>query len=179
LPDEGNPAAVPIDCLKQRAHEGTVEWLGHVVDMPQLLASASIVVLPSYREGLPKTLIEAAACARPLVAADVPGCRHVVHHEVTGLLVPARDSVSLARAIARLQDDPVLARRLGEAARTMACSEFEERTIIARTLAVYDELVRTPVPATLGRQLASGNRALREVSCSAEAPSLAVKERQG
>jgi glycosyltransferase involved in cell wall biosynthesis len=109
--------------------------------MPKLLAAADIVVLPSYREGLPKTLIEAASCAKPLITTDVPGCREVVTHGVDGLLVPIRDARALARAIARLQDDPLLARRLGLAAREKVLAEFDEAIVIARTLAVYAEVM--------------------------------------
>ena len=104
--------------------------------MPTLLADAGIVVLPSYREGLPKSLIEAAACARPLITTDAPGCREVVTHGVNGLFVPVRNAEALARTIAMLQDDPELARRLGEAARKKALAEFDERVVIARALAV-------------------------------------------
>ena len=122
-----------------------MEWLGHVSDMPALLAGADMVVLPSYREGLPKTLIEAAACARPLITTDVPGCREVVTHGVDGLLVPERDAQALARAIAWLQDDPALATRLGLAAREKALTEFDERIVIAQTLAVYEEVAEQQV----------------------------------
>ncbi len=139
-PDPGNPAFIPEKTLLEWQASGLVEWLGHVEDMPAVLAGADIVALPSYREGLPKSLIEAAACARPLITTDVPGCREVVTDEVDGLLVPARDAMSLARAIARLQDDPALARRLGQAARAKAVAKFNERVVIARTLAVYDEV---------------------------------------
>ena len=100
-----------------------------------------LVVLPSYREGLPKSLIEAAACGLPLVTTDVPGCREVVTNEVNGLVVPARESNSLAAAIARLADDPQLARRLGRAARETAQQQFDVSIIVAQTLAVYDELL--------------------------------------
>ena len=92
-------------------------------------------------------LIEAAACALPLVATDVPGCREVVSHEVDGLLIPIRDAKALARAIGRLDDDPELAVRLGAAARAKAVREFDEKIVIAQTVAVYRELVapeRTP-----------------------------------
>ena len=109
--------------------------------MPALFASVDAVVLPSYREGLPKGLIEAAACALPLVTTDVPGCREVVRDGVDGLLVPARDGAALAQAIARLHDDPALATRLGIAAREKALAEFDERIVIARTCAVYGELL--------------------------------------
>ena len=140
-PDPGNPAAIPEELLRHWAASGPVEWLGHVDDMPALYAAADIVVLPSYREGLPKSLIEAAACARPLITTDVPGCREVVSHEVEGLLVPVRDAKALARAIARLCDDPALSRRLGLAARDKALAQFDERIIIERTILVYEELL--------------------------------------
>ena len=139
-PDPGNPASVPEEKIITWQAEGLVAWRGHVLDMPALFANADIVVLPSYREGLPKSLIEAAACARPLITTDVPGCREVVTDFVDGLLIPVRDAPALARAIARLQDDPALARRLGEAARRKALAEFDEQIVIARTLAVYDEV---------------------------------------
>jgi glycosyltransferase involved in cell wall biosynthesis len=140
-PDPGNPASIPELVLRDWQATGLVEWLGHVDDMPGLLASADIVVLPSYREGLPKSLIEAAACARPLITTDVPGCRAVVTDGVDGLLVPVRDALALAQAIACLQDDPSFARRLGEAARVKALAEYDECRIVAGTLDVYSELL--------------------------------------
>jgi len=147
-PDPGNPASIPESVLLDWEAAGLVEWLGHVDDMPSLLASADIVVLPSYREGLPKSLIEAAACARPLVTTDAPGCRDVVTDGVDGLLVPVRDVLALAQAIARLQDDRSLARRLGEAARAKALAGYDERRIVARTLDVYYELLGEPPTGT-------------------------------
>ncbi len=146
-PDPGNPAAVPQATLDAWQAEGTLQGLGQVTDMPALLASAHVAVLPSYREGLPKSLIEAAACALPLVATDVPGCREVVTHEVTGLLVPAKNAVALADAIERLYRNPELARKLGQAARARAVQEFDEQIVIQKTLAVYAELVGPVLPA--------------------------------
>lgn len=140
-PDPGNPAAVPAEAVRAWADAGTLAWLGHVDDMPALLASVDVVALPSYREGLPKSLIEAAACARALVTTDAPGCREVVEDGVDGLRVPVRDAAALARAIARLHDDRALARRLGAAARAKALARFDERIVVARTLAVYHELL--------------------------------------
>jgi glycosyltransferase involved in cell wall biosynthesis len=139
-PDPGNPASVPVSEVNAWVAEGSIQWLGHVDDMPGLMRSVDVVVLPSYREGLPKGLIEAAACALALVTTDVPGCRDVVSHGVNGLLVPVRDVEALAEAIARLQDHPELARILGAAARENALSMFDERLIVARTLDVYREL---------------------------------------
>jgi glycosyltransferase involved in cell wall biosynthesis len=139
-PDPGNPAAVPEETVRGWVSEGVVNWLGHVDDMATLLGAVDVVALPSYREGLPKTLIEAAACAQPLITTDVPGCREVVTDGVDGLLVPVRDAKALAQAIRRLDDDPVLARRLGEAAWAKAHAEFDERIVIRRTVDVYREL---------------------------------------
>ena len=140
-PDPGNPAAVPESAVREWISEGLVQWLGHVDDMPALFRSVQIVALPSYREGLPKGLIEAGASGCALVTTDVPGCREVVTHEVDGLLVPVKDGAALADAIERLVRDPALRRRLGAAARHKAVTEFDERIVIARTLDVYAELV--------------------------------------
>jgi len=140
-PDPGNPAAIPQATLDGWQTEGLIELLGQVSDMAALFATADMVVLPSYREGLPKSLIEAAACALPLVTTDVPGCREVVTDEVDGLLVPVKDAPALACAIERLHADPVWARQLGLAARARALREFDEKIVIRKTLAVYEELL--------------------------------------
>jgi glycosyltransferase involved in cell wall biosynthesis len=140
-PDRGNPAAIPRATLVGWAEEGVIELLGHRSDMAALFASAHIAVLPSYREGLPKSLIEAAACALPLITTDVPGCREVVTHEVDGLLVPVRDASALASAIERLHRNPAWRHQLGLAARQRALAEFDERIVIEKTLAVYSELL--------------------------------------
>lgn len=147
-PDPGNPAAVPEATVRGWVEEGALSWLGHVDDMPALFRSVDAVVLPSYREGLPKGLIEAGACGLPLVTTDVPGCREVVSDGVDGLLVPVKDAAALAGAIATLQDDPGLRARLGAAARAKALAEFDERIVIERTVGVYREvLLAAPVGA--------------------------------
>lgn len=139
-PDPGNPAAIPEQTLREWVDEGLVTWLGHVDDMVALLGAVDIVVLPSYREGLPRTLVEAAACGLPLITADVPGCREVVSDGIDGLLVPVKNSEAIAQAIQTLLEEPALARRLGEAARAKARNYFDERIVIERTLGVYEEL---------------------------------------
>ncbi|MEH6388827.1 MAG: glycosyltransferase family 4 protein [Pseudomonas profundi] len=140
--DPGNPNAVPEETVQGWAKEGLIDWLGHVDDMPALLSSVHAMALPTaYGEGLPRSLIEAAACGLALVTTDAPGCREVVTHEEDGLLIPLRDAKALAAAIARLDDDLELARRLGVAAKEKALREFEERIVIKKTIAVYDELV--------------------------------------
>ena len=140
-PDSGNPASIVQSQLDAWAQEGVVELLGQVRDMAELLSRVDVAVLPSYREGLPKSLIEAAASGLPLVTTDVPGCREVVAHEVDGLIVPVRDAGALADAIRRLYENPEWARELGRAARKKALAEFDERIVIEKTLDVYRELV--------------------------------------
>lgn len=100
-----------------------------------------VMVLPSYREGLPKGLIEGGACALALITTDVPGCREVVQIDgVEGLRIPPRDVIALARAIRRLVEDRNLAMELGLAARKKALLEFSDRVVIEKTIAVYEEL---------------------------------------
>lgn len=141
-PDAGNPASVSIDTVRAWVDEGLVQWLGHVQDMPALFRSVDIVALPSYREGLPKGLIEAAACGVALITTDVPGCREVVSDGVNGLLVPVRSADALAAAIWRLASNAGLRQRLGEAARADALARYDERIIIRMTMDVYRELVQ-------------------------------------
>jgi glycosyltransferase involved in cell wall biosynthesis len=141
-PDPGNPASIPQAQLDAWAAEGAIELLGQVEDMPAQLAHSDIAVLPSYYgEGLPKSLIEAAACALPLVTTDMPGCRDVVTDGQDGLIVPVRNASALAAAIRTLHDNPNWARQLGQAARNRALAEFDERIVISRTLDVYAELL--------------------------------------
>jgi glycosyltransferase involved in cell wall biosynthesis len=149
-PDVDNPSAVPESTVRAWEAEGVLHWLGHVEDMPGLLSTVDVVVAPSYREGLPKSLIEAAACALPIIAADVPGCRDVVADGVDGLLVPARDAVALAAAIRRLDDDRTLMRQLGHAARVKVLRQFDERIVIRQTIEVYRELLPESANSLLG-----------------------------
>ncbi|WP_275270448.1 glycosyltransferase family 4 protein [Limnobacter sp. P1] len=144
-PDPGNPASASEDEVQQWVNKGWIRWLGHVDDMPRLFNAVDVVVLPSYREGLPKGLIEAAASAKALVTTNAPGCRNVVDHEINGLLIPPKDHMALAFAIARLDDDPVLRTTLGNAARVKALQCFDERLVIQNTLNVYRELLPQPI----------------------------------
>jgi glycosyltransferase involved in cell wall biosynthesis len=139
--DPDNPAAIDEATLRQWHAEGIIDWLGPVADMPGLWAKAHIAVLPSYREGLPKALLEAAACGRPMVATDVPGCREIVREGETGLLVPAKNAVALADAIARLAGETALRRRLGTRARIVAEAEFAADVVVRETLALYRGLL--------------------------------------
>ncbi len=140
-PDPGNPAAVPESRLRSWQADGIIEWWGHRDDMPAVLQQAHIVCLPSYREGLPTILIEAAAAGLPLVATDVPGCREVVRDGENGLLVPARDAGALADALARLAEDVQLRERFGRRSRDVAEAEFGIERVAEETLAVYRALL--------------------------------------
>ncbi len=141
--DDDNPAAIAQYQLLQWVREGTVEWWGHRDDMDNVYAGVSVVVLPSYREGLPKVLLEAAACGKALIATDVPGCREVVRHQVNGLLVPVRDPAALAKAIEVLLADGPTRDRMGKAGRELVVREFAVSRITAQMVALYRELLDT------------------------------------
>jgi glycosyltransferase involved in cell wall biosynthesis len=134
-----NPTSVSHAEVNSWVQEGVVECLGWVEDMAPLMAAAAIVCLPSYREGLPKALAEAAAAGRPIVATDVPGCRAVVDHGHNGLLVPPRDAAALADALRQLLADPERRRAMGAQGRRRAQREFSVETVIQKTLALYSE----------------------------------------
>ncbi len=140
-PDPGNPSSIPETQLRQWEAEGLAEWLGQREDMPALYAASSVVVLPSQREGLPRTLVEAAASARPIVASDVPGCRDVVEDGVNGLLVPPGNPVALARAIELLLANPERRRQMGERGREKAERDLADGPVNASTLRIYERLL--------------------------------------
>ena len=144
-PDLANPTSLRPAELAQWAEEGLVELWGHRTDMPQVLAAAHLVVLPSYYgEGLPKVLIEAAACGRAVVTTDHPGCRDAIDAGVTGILVPVRDAVALANAIQALLNDPVRCNAMGQAGRALAESAFDVKQVVARHMDIYQELAGKP-----------------------------------
>jgi len=140
-PTDENPASIPRATLAAWNREGIVEVVGASDDIAGEYARAHIAVLPSYREGLPKSLLEAAACGRPIVATDVPGCREVCIEGETGLRVPARTVEPLAEALERLAVDPNLRRRFGENARRRAETVFAEGIINGQTLALYEQML--------------------------------------
>ena len=147
--DPGNPATVPDAQLRRWADEGIVEWWGQRGDMSEILARAAIVCLPTfYREGVPRVLIEAAACGRPIVTTDMPGCREIVRNGENGLLVPARNGPALADAISRLLDQPALRETMGRQSREIAQNEFGSDLVIAQTLKVYRDLLAPAAPTT-------------------------------
>ena len=128
--------------LAALAREPGIVWLGHVADVRDVWRRAAIALLPSsYGEGVPKALLEAASCARPIIASDMPGCRDVVVPNETGLLVPPRDVAALAAAIRTLVKDPDLRLRMGGAGRTRAASEFADEKIAEQTTALLRSLL--------------------------------------
>jgi len=139
-PDAENPAAIPEAQLHAWQNSGCVEWWGHRDDILQVWKQSHVAVLPSYREGLPKSLLEAAACARPIIATDVPGCREIVQQGKNGLLVPACNAAELADAMCKLLHDVDLRKRMGQAGSSMVKRHFSEQCVADQTLRLYREL---------------------------------------
>ncbi len=140
-PDPANPASIQARELDAWGKQGAVTLLGHRSDIPKLMAQAHMVVLPSsYREGLPKVLIEAAACGRAVVTTDAPGCRDAIEAGVTGVLVPSKDAESLANAIKRLIEDRLLCKAMGCAGRKRAEQLFDVNAVVSTHLEIYRAL---------------------------------------
>jgi glycosyltransferase involved in cell wall biosynthesis len=140
-PDPANPVSVTAAEASSWNTEPGIICLGHVDDIAGLWARAHVAVLPSRREGLPLSLLEAAACGRAMIASDVPGCREIVIHEQTGLLFPVNDAASLADAMERLAKTPELRARYAAAARTLVVERFAADIIGAQTVALYRSLL--------------------------------------
>jgi glycosyltransferase involved in cell wall biosynthesis len=139
-PDPGNPASVKEEELMAWRRAGTVELLGKRDDIIRLFAMSSLVVLPSYREGLPRVLIEAAASGRAVVTTDVPGCRDAVVKDQTGILVPPRNAVALADAMQLLLEDMELCARMGQAGRILAEEKFAIEKVVMAHMEIYRNL---------------------------------------
>lgn len=140
--DSENPSSIPIRQLQSWKQEGVIEWWGHRDDMPSVFAESHIVCLPSYREGLPKVLLEAAASGCPIVATDVPGCREIVREGKNGLLVPLYDVDALAAALKMLIDSPELCKQMGQEGRKIVENEFSIDKVNKETLSVYEGIAR-------------------------------------
>jgi len=141
IPDPENPSSIPESYLRDLHTEGVIEWWGYQSDMPSVFSKVHIVCLPSYREGLPKVLLEAAASGKPIVATDVTGCREIVRHGKNGLLVPVKNGKALAKAIHTLILDSQLRRSMGLRGREIVVQEFSQNRIVQETLALYDDLL--------------------------------------
>ncbi|MES2662031.1 MAG: glycosyltransferase family 4 protein [Pseudomonadota bacterium] len=140
-PDPANPMSLTQAQLNGWQLEGIVELWGQRADMHTVLSSACIVVLPSYREGLPKVLIEAAACGRAVITTDVPGCRDAIIPNVTGLLVPVKNANALAEAINSLLKDKERCEKMGKAGRDFAEKTFDVKNVVQEHLRIYEELL--------------------------------------
>lgn len=140
--DAENPTAISRQQLAEWQAEGVVEWWGYREDMPEVLAQAQVVCLPSfYGEGIPKVLIEAMACARPIITTDTPGCRELVREDENGYIVPPRDINALACSLARLLKNHAACASMGMVGRQITEAEFSVYCIISETLDVYRELL--------------------------------------
>ena len=139
--DEDNPENIPFSKIEEWVEQELVENWGFVENMSKAINQSSIVCLPSYREGLPKCLLEAASCARPIVATDVPGCREVVLHGKTGLLVKAKNKDSLVIALSKLLADSNLRKEMGEKGREMVLKEFSEDLISNQVSEVWRQVL--------------------------------------
>ena len=143
--DPGNPQSISVDDIAAWRASGDVEVLGHCGDIAALFRSAHLVVLPSYYgEGLPKVLVEAAACGRAIVTTDSPGCRDAIDPGVTGVLVPKRDVGALSAAIHKLLDQPALRQDMGRAGRQLAERRFAIERIVAAHLEIYAAVLSEP-----------------------------------
>ena len=139
-PDPENSSSIAKEQLMQWHNSGIIEWWGYNDDIPSIWERSHIAILPSYSEGLPTTLIEAAASGRPIIATNVPGCREIVRHGENGILVPVRNADALANAIRRLIRDPELRQTMGRRGRELTVNEFSAEKVSEETLAVYQEL---------------------------------------
>lgn len=138
-----NPTNIGDMQLRRWVEEGVVEWWGHRDDMAGVFTASHVVVLPSYGEGLPKVLLEAAACARPLIATNVRGCREIVRDGENGLLVPLKDPQALAQAMTTLLQDRALRDRMGARGREIALKEFRVELVEEATMTLYRRLLGT------------------------------------
>ncbi len=150
-PDPGNPSSISEAQIKEWTHSQDIEYVGYQ-NTASLFPHVHLVVLPSYREGLPRVLVEAAACGRAIITTDVPGCRAAIIRDKTGLLVKARDPVSLAEAIRSLLVNARLRNTMGAEGRKLAESEFDIKKIVEQHLQVYhmtqDRLIANPISTT-------------------------------
>lgn len=142
MADDQNKAGVPEQYLRDWEEDGYVTWKGHQSDMTQFYRESHIVVLPSYREGLPKTLIEACAIGRPIVTTDAIGCKDCVDEGINGFKVPVGDAKALAAALAKLIDNPALRKEMGVAGRQKAEREFDVADVINKHLEIYNSVLQ-------------------------------------
>lgn len=140
--DEGNMECVPENYLKQIEVENYIKWYGHQKDIKTFYRNADIVVLPSYREGLPTSLIEACAIGRPIITTDAVGCRECVDEGLNGYKVPVKSVKELAEALEKLINSPEDRLRMGKYSREKAEKEFNKEVVIEKHLEIYNSLLK-------------------------------------
>jgi glycosyltransferase involved in cell wall biosynthesis len=148
-PDKGNPSSITESQLNNWAKSGFIEYWGWKEDMAAIYQQSSIVCLPSYREGLAKSLIEAAASGRALVASDIPGCREVVEEGINGFLVPPKQVLPLAEALEKIIVDAKLREKMGVESRKIATSCFSVLKINGETITEYNKLFNESIDRKL------------------------------
>jgi glycosyltransferase involved in cell wall biosynthesis len=139
-PDPANPASISLQEVNEWTERPGITWLGHVKDISSLWKRCHFAILPSHREGLPGSLMEAAACGRAMIATDAPGCREIVIEDQTGLLVPIEDPKALAQAMMKLATSPELRARYGKAARELVVSKLSAKIIGDQVVRLYDDM---------------------------------------
>ncbi len=150
MPDPDNPTSISEEQLCEWHDDALVQWWGYRDSIADVWRQAHVAVLPSYREGLPKSLLEAASCARPIVATDVPGCREIVRPGENGILVPIHDAQSLADALETLLRDDKLRRVMGAKSRALVEDQFHQDRVVSETLKIYESLLNTDLRPQTG-----------------------------
>ena len=139
--DEGNPSSIPLTFLEKQKSSGLIDWTGHVDDVKSLIADSDVIVLPTYyREGVPRSLLEGASMAKPLIATDIPGCREIIKNDENGILVPPREVIPLACAMMRLAKNRRLRIQMGKDGRKKILKHFDVRKVTEKTLDVYEKV---------------------------------------
>jgi glycosyltransferase involved in cell wall biosynthesis len=155
-PDKAD--AIPPDQLEVARRRGRIVFAGSRDDVENIYAAFDLFVLPSHREGFPRSAMEAAACGLPVIATDIRGCREVVSDGQSGLLIPLRDPERLASAVEKLVDAPALRRQMGSAGRRKAEAEFDDRAVVSKTLEAYERVLMPANCSARRRTLSSATR---------------------
>jgi glycosyltransferase involved in cell wall biosynthesis len=143
--DLGNPSGLSKDYLESIADGEYIQWLGYQKEMKQQYVDSDIVVLPSYREGLPKSLIEANAIGRPIITTDVPGCRECVNHKVNGILIPVKNSEALADSFSFFIENPSIIKNYSRKSRLLAEELFSIENVVNTHMEIYQKYFKKKI----------------------------------